>query len=525
MLKKIIQATTLAGALFFPTARAHAHDITLQYDYFENKQNTTFIEQAPSNLEFDTLITNADNYNDFIADTNTKNLLTTEKIQLIAHLGDLATENYDNSKPFKEVNFDRVFANIQHLLQTGERQPSGAICGGIHHVMMRTAQQLNLEAVTYTGRSKNNGTGHVFTSIHGNDGFDNLSYGEVMHTNTHNFYQALILSQRAQGRADLDHRIYDDEFLYRYFPPDAQHFFRYTDFNPDINKLTNSLLLQPHTPKHGISLVAGNTELSLAGAINPEPFVLFAKIGRMNGQKPSALRDATLLEGGLGVYHHKDDTFLDARIALVYGLFNERNTDEDRIFILSDISTGTKWTINKNIKLGTGARLFTATDIPDSLKDNDQMLGIFDITGMGSLEIGQTITFYTTAQGIGGLSNVREQQPTIHLGDIETGLAYKHGSYLIKTASRIKPEAYTAEITLTHHQPQNTIETLSLTARHGWGRHNDFTPDYTEAEAELSTHLNDNITLKTNITYRNEKWTRDETNHQGSGQLTLEIKF
>ncbi len=538
MIKQLIATGALLAGLALPQ-KVLAHDITLSYDYFQNKKNTALIQHTTSaeGTLSEKAITSTADYFDHIATINRTSLTNAERIQHVGILGDTAGINYDYSYPFKKVSLDTVFRGIQQATQTGTPSEGGAICGGIHNFTRKASQHLGFPAINYSGRNGTEGAGHFFTSILGDEGFVHQNYGQLVHTRTFNFYQALVLAQRAEGSVEFNHLMYDGRFLFRTFTPDAQRIFRFAQFDPTLDAMIKTL--DPRTSHNsGGHIVLGNTELSgayehaidLSGQGRYGILTLTGKAGRMYGQPPSTLKHADIFEGKGTITIDVDYFFIDMTFGAFYGILQQYEKQEQRPFFFGDTILGGRATLDKQTRLVYGIRFASIGDIPKVERDGiNSLLALFDLNTITALQHGP-ITAYTAVQLIQAPNNVEEQQFAVHLGDIETGILYTCPFGRTRIAGRLKPEAYEARIGLEHKH-------FSLKATYGIGRHDVFTPDYVEAETtgrlpltELtgnkdSKNILDRTSIEGKLSIRHELWSHKETNTSGSAQAVLMVEF
>ena len=538
------------GMIGLPEAKAH--DIILSCDYFENKRNMAQIEYVfsePSSdisKEKDILekhvkqpvlaqseITSAKDYYEYVRAINAQALSKNERIHKIALLGNVASYNYDYSLPNNKVSSQQIFSGIQDFLNTGKPMPNGAICGGIHEFTKKAAQELGIDAVTYFGRTGKEGSGHVFTSMLGDYGFVNQNYGQLLHTNTFNFYKALSIAQQVEGSVVLDHQVYDNEFLFHRITPEGQHFFRFIRFDPLLENFINTMEKGVEIPNGG-HIVLGNNEVSGAYDLTQKYLTVSVKGGRIYGQPISALKTADMFEGVLRLtYEEKKQGFFDTRLGMIYSMFDQVYNKQQLIFIVTEMQGGGYIPIAKETNIFLGMSLFGSGGIPiiEYAKADAVTMMIINLNTFISLDKGP-FSVYAASQVMKGSNNVEEQEFTVYLGDIEVGTTYKCPFGKTRFAFVLKPEAYCPRVSFEN-------KNFSVGLDYGIGRYGVFTPNYFEInttgnvcigdfiskKSENEKRFIDNLYLSGQISARHEQWSHGETDTSGTLQTQIKADF
>lgn len=539
-IKKSLAKLVLAGSMAFFGSEAKADEIKLSYDFFENKRNNVRI----NTIDFWPTVDSADqggpvlsdainriqltpDYDEFIASTNNANLPVDDRIRLLAFLGEGANYNYDESQPFNSVSDGRIFNGVQDAIMYRAPQQVGAICGGIHNFLRNSAQLMGFDAVNYEGVSNKKGTGHIFAMIHTKDGFVNFNYGKTVYTGTHNFYRAVVLSERNEGSSVFIHRVYDGDFLFDFVTPDGVRFFRFTDFNPSLDSLIDSF--ENHTPpQQGARVNLGNDELSAGYTFNESYFNVGFKGGSMFGVSPSALRRADLFQGTAGFNFGKNDSFFDARISSIYSSLNFANGMQDNmISLLTEYNFGGKLRLTENARLGLAFGSFLAHSFDlNYKKDPRYLLSYGDFKGLLSFEYAP-LSAYVSAKVNFAYSDVEEQQILPYLDDIEAGILLNSDSLKLRLAHRLEREAFVPMFALEY-------DNFSVGLNYGVGRFGVFTPDFLEVNSSGKFNLWKNtrdsalvssLDLDVDLSYRREFWSNDETFDSGRVQLSLRADF
>lgn len=535
-----ISALAVTGALLAGSGEANAQEaqngfsdslfgkrqkITLSLDYVENAERRMEPGFYPTS-EATGIIQGSQSYADFLSKARSAQ----DKIGLLSDLGHNVGNAYDHSYPQKRISFDRVF---QAAKNGGS---SGAICGGTHKFLARTAEAMGLPAAAFLGRFYEEGSGHISSIFHSKTGFYGLDYGTVLDTRTHNLEKALRMIQANQGRTSFSHDLYRDGKFLRVRTKDGDAYFRFLDVDPTTVRLVKTIRGNVDEEEDRSAIVLGNRELSIArdfGVIKEtkeksrQSGVLRLKFGALEGVPDSGMNRSynfeAMVRHEVALKNNREEFSYFPQAVFTYGLFDEKGGTKHLLGVLFDCPAAYKRTVDKDFYLGVAGRLLGALDIgglvdsgfTSESRGAGALLKNFDFD-FGLMAGKRPVELYGVLRLPLVYDGVDSQNPTFTPTEFFGGLRYESGSGNLSLEVGEKAKSLFVSGRLEREGVSGWFEA-------GKGQMAPFTPEFYFA-CGLNGEVNvDGLVIGGDISGNWKKWSRGEDSVEATANLSVSL--